>query len=139
MEKFFKRFSKMFRKAIESANETVLNSRTHKSSVERVIDQNPPTILHRIAARDKTAVEECLNKHGGVVWALAKHFTDSREEAENAALGIFLDLWKLSDRFDAFDCCETDFVVLIARRWLMKRRMQTVFDTAPTLTSSAKD
>ena len=91
------------------------------------------TILQRIAEADKSAVEECLDKHGNLVWALAKKFTDSIEEAETATQEIFLDIWKCAKRFDSSKHEETDFIILIVCRWLFKRKMNLSLDSAAAL------
>ena len=74
------------------------------------------TVFQRIAGGDRTAVKDCLDAYGNLVWALAKKITASREEAENAASEIFLAIWKYAGRFDPFETNETDFIVLLARR-----------------------
>ncbi len=116
----------LYSKAVNFLNETdSIGGNAKMISVDRMVEeQKPATILRRIAARDKTAVAECLNKHGSLIWALAKQFTASHEEAEAATQEIFLDLWKCAERFDSAKCEETDFIVLITRRWLIKRKLQ---------------
>ena len=80
------------------------------------------TVLQRIAEADKTAVKECLDEHGNLVWALAKKFTDSIEDAETATQEIFLDIWKYADRFDRAGLSEENFIFLIAYQRLTKKR-----------------
>lgn len=127
----------LYSKAVNSPNEAVSNSRMKKVSASQTTDgQKSPTILQRIAEADRTAADECINKHGKLVWALAKQFTASTAEAETATLEIFLDLWKCADRFDSVNCEETDFIILIARRWLIKQKMKAVLASATTLTSA---
>lgn len=120
----------LYGKAADFSDEASTRRRTKKSPADQYIEQNSPPILERIAAADKTAVEECINRHGSLVWALAKHFTTSTEEAERAAQEIFLDIWKCAERFDSVDCEETDFIILIARRWLIKRKLQSALASA---------
>jgi len=78
-------------------------------------------ILHRIANDDKTAVEECLNVYGGLVWSLAKKYCYSREDVEDAVQEIFIDIWRYAGRFDAKKSPEISFIMLIARRRLIDR------------------
>lgn len=87
--------------------------------------QNPSTLFQRIAEGDKTAVPECLDAHGNLVWAAAKKLTRSIAEAETAAQEIFLDLWNHAARFDSAKHDETEFVNLIVRRWLLKKLMKS--------------
>lgn len=84
--------------------------------------QNTETsILQRIAVEDKTAVEECLDKYGKLVWSLALNFLNSREDVEDAVQDIFIDVWKYAGRFDADKSAEASFISLIARRRLIDR------------------
>lgn len=78
-------------------------------------------ILNRIASGDKTAVQECLNKYGGLVWSLARRMSASQEDAEDAVQEIFVDIWKNAERFDAAQSSETTFIAMIARRRLIDR------------------
>lgn len=76
-------------------------------------------ILNRIASGDKTAVETCLSKYGGLVWSLARRMCPN--DAEDAVQEIFIDIWKNAARFDAAQASETTFVAMIARRRLIDR------------------
>lgn len=76
-------------------------------------------ILNRIASGDKTAVENCLDKYGGLVWSLARRMCPN--DAEDAVQEIFIDIWKNAARFDAAQASETTFVAMIARRRLIDR------------------
>ncbi len=104
----------LYSKAVNFPNEAASGSQTNNG-------QTSPAIFKRIVETDKTAARECLEAHGNLVWALAKKLTRSTEEAETATLEIFLDIWKCAYRFDSTKHDETDFVILIARRWLIKR------------------
>jgi RNA polymerase sigma-70 factor (ECF subfamily) len=76
-------------------------------------------ILNRIASGDKTAVENCLDTYGGLVWSLARRMCPN--DAEDAVQEIFIDIWKNAARFDAAQASETTFVAMIARRRLIDR------------------
>jgi RNA polymerase sigma-70 factor, ECF subfamily len=78
-------------------------------------------ILHRIAQGDKTAVQDCLNKYGGLVWSLARRMSPNTEDAEDAVQEIFVDVWKNAARFDESQSSETTFIAMIARRRLIDR------------------
>lgn len=90
------------------------------------------SLLQRIAAVDENAVRECLDVHGGRVWALARRFSPDRADAEDAVQEIFISLWKSASRYDAERASEAAFVATIARRRLIDRlrargsRVQTV-------------
>lgn len=78
-------------------------------------------ILERIAAGEQTAVEDCINQYGNLVWALAKKYTPSREDAEDAVQEIFTEIWQNADRYDSKKAKETTFITTIARRRLFDR------------------
>lgn len=79
------------------------------------------SILHRIVEGDKTAVHDCLNKYGGLVWSLARRMSANQDDAEDAVQEIFVDVWKNAKRFDAAQSSETTFIAMIARRRLIDR------------------
>lgn len=79
------------------------------------------SVLQRIAQGDKSAVEECLNTYGGLVWSLARRMSPKQEEAEDAVQEIFIEIWKNAERFDENQSSETTFVAMIARRRLIDR------------------
>lgn len=79
------------------------------------------TILHRIAAGDKSAVRECLKNYGGLVWSLARRMCPNTDDAEDAVQEIFIDIWKNANRFDETQASETTFIAMIARRRLIDR------------------
>jgi RNA polymerase sigma factor (sigma-70 family) len=105
------------------------------------------TILPRIAAGDETAINDCLNKYGNLIWALAKKLTPKPEDAEDAVQEIFMEIWQTAARYDAGKASESTFITLIARRRLIDRLRKTyrrpvvqsiedVFETAPNIIES---
>ena len=78
------------------------------------------TILQRIAERDKTAVKDCINAYGNLIWALARKFTRSREEAETATEEIFTDIWQYCDDVRDTQSIEKRLIAMIALRRLIK-------------------
>lgn len=74
------------------------------------------TPLERIAAGDRSAVKECVDAHGKMVWSLAKQSSISTAAAEIFAREVFKDIWRYADRFDRAEQSEADFIRLIARR-----------------------
>lgn len=78
-------------------------------------------ILQRIGKTDKTAVKDCIDTYGNLVWALARKYTDSLEEAEAATQEIFLDIWRYAGRCDSTKFDKVTFIFLIARRRLIIR------------------
>jgi RNA polymerase sigma-70 factor (ECF subfamily) len=80
-----------------------------------------PSILQRVANGDHTAVGECLNQYGGLVWSMARRFCSDLSEAEDATQEIFVELWQCAARFDPSLASETTFINAIARRRLIDR------------------
>ncbi len=81
------------------------------------------SILQRVVQRDKTAVEDCIDNYGSLVWAVAKKFTDSSEEAEKAVLTIFNDIWRCAARYDSAKCTEEKYVLRLAIRHLIEKNL----------------
>lgn len=79
------------------------------------------TILSRIAEGDSMAVEDCISAYGNLVWALAKRYTASHEDAEDAVQEIFTEIWQNASRYDAEKSAEITFISMIARRRLIDR------------------
>ena len=82
----------------------------------------PAMLLQRIAEGDASAVEECLDTYGGLVWSIARRWSANKEDAEDAVQDIMLDLWKSAGRYDSDVSSEATFVALVARRRLIDRR-----------------
>ncbi len=80
------------------------------------------SILVRIAQGDRAAVRDCLDRHGPLVWALARRLCRDPADAEDAVQEIFIDLWSAARRYDPQVAAETTFVAMIARRRLIDRR-----------------
>lgn len=90
------------------------------------------SILQRIAVQDMAAIGDCLDAYAKLVWSMARRYTKTHEDAEDAVQDIFIDVWKYADRFDARKSPEPAFVALVARRRLIDRlrRAQTQLPTA---------
>ena len=95
-----------------------MNKGLHSYQRSRNAENFP--ILQRIAKSDKTAVQECIDIYGGVIWAMAKKCSASDKEAEQAVLSIFLDIWKCAERNGSAKCSEIELIKLIARRHLTR-------------------
>lgn len=84
-------------------------------------DDEKPGLFERIAAGDATAVKDCMDVYGSLVWSLARRYTQSAADAEDATQEIFLELWKSASRYDRSMGKETTFIATIARRRLIDR------------------
>jgi RNA polymerase sigma-70 factor, ECF subfamily len=82
------------------------------------------TILERVASGDQSAVAECLDQYGDLVWSLARRFMRNPSDAEDAVQDIFIDLWNSAHRYDRNIASELAFISTIARRRLIDRIRQ---------------
>ncbi len=89
-------------------------------ATRKIQKTNSSNILQRIVEKDKTAVADCLDVYGNFIWALARKFTASREEAEAAVREIFIDIWRYAERADRPQSPENLLIAQIARRRLIK-------------------
>lgn len=78
-------------------------------------------VLPRIAAGDQGAVRELITNYGDLVWSLARHFTGSHSEAEDAVQDIFIYLWQKAGMYEPSIGSEDTFVSVLTRRRLIDR------------------
>ncbi len=101
------------------------------------------SILQRISAGDPSAVSDCLNEYGGLVWRLSLRYLGSHADAEDATQEIFISLWTSAHRFDPAKGSEPAFVATVAHRRLIdhKRsafvRRTTPLDRSPETAADA--
>lgn len=67
-------------------------------------------------------MRHCIERFGPLVWSLARRWSPSAADAEDAVQEIFLDVWKSAGRFEASRASEATFIAVIARRRLIDRR-----------------
>ena len=79
-------------------------------------------ILPRVARGETNAIDECLDRYGGLVWSLACRLSPSTSDAEDAVQEIFVDLWRNASRFREDMGTESTFVSMLARRRLIDRQ-----------------
>ncbi|MEL6397165.1 MAG: sigma-70 family RNA polymerase sigma factor [Planctomycetota bacterium] len=79
------------------------------------------TILERVSLGDAAAVREAIDAYGGLVWSLARRFSSSESDAEDAVQDIFLMLWRKASSYDPSKGAEVSFVSVLARRILIDR------------------
>lgn len=78
-------------------------------------------LLERVAGGDTSAVHEVIAQYGDLIWSLARRFTGSDADAEEAVQDIFMTLWRKADRYDPDRGAEVTFVSVLARRVLIDR------------------
>ncbi len=78
-------------------------------------------VLERIAAGEADAVQECIDRYGGLVWSLARRMVPTAADAEDAVQEIFVAIWESAGRFKQRLSSEKTFIATIARRRLIDR------------------
>ena len=98
-------------------------------------------LLTRIGNGDKNAVSDCVDRYGGLVWSLARRFSQTSADAEDAVQEIFISLWRSAERFDSSKSSEMTFVSMVARRRLidLNRRRQTASRAVTTQSIDSVD
>jgi RNA polymerase sigma-70 factor (ECF subfamily) len=99
------------------ATSTLLNPNFTLPETDPLTD----SVLNRIAAGEKSAVDECLAKYGGLVWSLARRWFKNSADAEDLTQEIFVDVWQSAKRFDPGVASEVIFITMIARRRMIDR------------------
>jgi RNA polymerase sigma-70 factor (ECF subfamily) len=76
--------------------------------------------LRRVVQGDRSAIEECIDNYGSLIWSMAKQVAASREDAEAVTKEIFLNIWRYAARFEETNFDELLFITIVARRQLRK-------------------
>ena len=50
----------------------------------------PDSLLQQVAAGNQSAVQECIDRYGSLVWSLAKRWSSDPSDAEDATQDVFL-------------------------------------------------
>jgi len=79
------------------------------------------SILKRIGRGDQTAVSECVEIYGALIWSLARKLSPTTSDAEDAVQEIFVELWQTASQYNSAIASEATFVAMIARRRLIDR------------------
>jgi DNA-directed RNA polymerase specialized sigma24 family protein len=88
---------------------TLLATKTTKKA-------EPLIVLKRIGNKDEIVTVDSVDAYSDFIWALAKKFTASSEEAEAAAREIFIDIWRHKECKDQAQSAEELLIGLSARR-----------------------
>lgn len=79
------------------------------------------TLLQRVATGDAEAVRLCIESFGPLVQLLCRRLLADKREVEDASQEIFLEIWRLSSKYDPSIASERAFVAMIARRRLIDK------------------
>ncbi len=104
------------RAAVAAARDPVWSGETTRLSTK--------SILERVAAGDSSAVNECMERYGDLVWSLARRYLRNAADAEDAVQDIFIDIWRSAGRYDLNIASEVAFISTIARRRLIDKIRQ---------------
>lgn len=80
------------------------------------------SVMARVAAGDPVAMEDCLTRYGGLVWSIARRFSPTNADAEDAVQEVFIEVWRHAGRYDETIASEPTFIAMIARRRLIDRQ-----------------
>jgi RNA polymerase sigma factor (sigma-70 family) len=73
-------------------------------------------VLPRLAAGEPRAMNECITRHGALVWGIVRRSVKDSTAAEDLVQEIFTEIWKKAAFFDPAVASETTFIALVARR-----------------------
>lgn len=76
----------------------------------------PPPILPRLAAGEPRAMNECIDRFGGLVWSIVKRSVSNTADAEDLVQQIFTEVWKKAGTYNPALASEATFIALVARR-----------------------
>jgi RNA polymerase sigma-70 factor, ECF subfamily len=89
--------------------------------ITRRASQSQDSVIARVAQGNSAATRECIDEFGGLIWSIARRFSRTQADAEEAVGEIFADIWRNADRFDPAQGSERVFVATLARRRLIDR------------------
>jgi RNA polymerase sigma-70 factor (ECF subfamily) len=67
----------------------------------RAVDSGDAVLVARLAAGDEEALDEVWQRHGPLVFGLARRLTGDSSTAEDVTQEVFVTLWQQPERFDA--------------------------------------
>ena len=73
----------------------------------------------------------CMDRYAPLVWNLARQSIGDRAAAEDAVQEIFIELWRIADRYDPARSSEPAFIATITRRRLIDRFRRRSFRPDP--------
>lgn len=98
-----------------------------------------PSLLQRIAAGDRSAVDDCIEQYGGLIWSIGRRYLCDNADLEDATQDVFIEIWQKAENFDPKLGTESSFVALIARRRMTDRLRRSGAVKNGSLTQSIED
>jgi RNA polymerase sigma-70 factor, ECF subfamily len=96
-------------------------------AIRRAVPVSPvvESLLGQVAAGDRRAMRECMERYGSLVWSLCRRnfgaTSASSGEVDDLVQDIFVDVWRSAGMFDASRGTEVTFIATIARRRIIDR------------------
>ncbi len=104
--------------------------RNHSVSIQEVTALEP--VLPRLAAGAPRAMNECIDRYGGLIWGIVRRTIKDDTAAEDLVQEIFTEIWKKAGFFDPSVASEATFIALVARRrsidFLRRQGRQPAFE-----------
>jgi RNA polymerase sigma-70 factor (ECF subfamily) len=72
-----------------------------RGDIVRAVDSGDAVLVARLAAGDEEALAEVWQRHGPLVFGLARRLTGDSSTAEDVTQEVFVTLWQQPERFDA--------------------------------------
>jgi RNA polymerase sigma-70 factor (ECF subfamily) len=73
-------------------------------------------ILPRLAAGEPRAMNECIDRFGGLVWGIVRRSVKDQADAEDLVQEVFTEIWRKAGFYDPDVASEATFIALVARR-----------------------
>ncbi len=89
--------------------------------VDDSTSQSIESVLAQVAKREPNSLNFCIERFSNLIWSLARRYSPSQADAEDAVQEIFLELWQKAEKFNPEMSAESTFVTMIARRRLIDR------------------
>lgn len=82
--------------------------------------KTPTNSLQRVAAGNASAVRDCIDAHGDLVWGMVQRYGLQGGEAERAVEEVFAELWQTASNCPDGTPGELTFVATCVRRHLIR-------------------
>ncbi len=79
------------------------------------------SVLQRMAEGDRSAVKDCLDRYGKLIWSVVCRLCPQPGDREDAVQEIFVEIWRNAGRYRADVATEGTFIAMIARRRMIDR------------------